>query len=71
MIKDETQIKKIIEEEVRRDGQIFYVCPRISDLEFVKKNIKNLLPNLKFDVIHGRLSSKEIDEFYDRFFKKI
>ncbi len=70
MLKDEIQIKKIIEAEIRRDGQIFYVCPRISDLEFVKQNIKNFLPDLKFDVIHGRLSSKEVDESYNRFFKK-
>ena len=37
MIEDLNQIKRVIEKEIQRGGQIFYVSPRISDLENIKK----------------------------------
>ncbi len=70
MLKDKTQIKQIIKKELDRDGQVFYVCPRISDLDQVEKNLKSLFPKLEYDIIHGRLSNKNIEESYERFFKK-
>ena len=69
MLKDEIQIKKIIEAEIRRDGQILCLSENFR-LRICKAKYKNFLPDLKFDVIHGRLSSKEVDESYNRFFKK-
>ena len=39
MIEDLNQIKRVIEKEIQRGGQIFYVSPRISDLENIKKKI--------------------------------
>ena len=37
MLKEKKQLKKIIQKEINRDGQIFYVAPRISDLNNIKK----------------------------------
>ncbi len=67
---EKKQIKQIIEKEIERNGQIFYVAPRISDLEKIKKNLVNIIPNLVFDIIHGKLSTKEIESSYERFFKR-
>ena len=70
MLKEKNQIKKIIQKEISRDGQIFYVAPRISDLHNIQKNLNNLIPEQKIEVIHGRLSNKNIEESYNRFFFK-
>ncbi|MAI75631.1 MAG: transcription-repair coupling factor [Rickettsiales bacterium] len=67
---EKKQIKQIIEKEIERNGQIFYVAPRISDLEKIKKNLVSIIPNLVFDIIHGKLSTKEIESSYERFFKR-
>ena len=42
MIEDLLQIKKIITKETNRNGQVFYVAPRITDLDDIKK--KFLIP---------------------------
>ena len=68
---EKQQIKTIIEKEISRQGQIFYVAPRISDLENIRKNLLNLMPELKYEVIHGKLTNKEIEDSYERFFTKI
>ena len=70
MLKEKKQLKKIIQKEINRDGQIFYVAPRISDLHNIQKNLNNIVPDEKIEVIHGRLSSKNIEESYSRFFLK-
>ena len=39
---DKSEIKKIIEREISRHGQIFYVAPRINDLKNHRKNLIKL-----------------------------
>ena len=70
MMYEKNQLKKIIDYEIKRNGQIFYVAPRISDLEKIKKRLVSLLPNLNFDIIHGQLPNNQIEKAYDSFFKK-
>ena len=67
---EKQQIKTIIEKEILRQGQIFYVAPRIKDLESIRKNLINLMPELKYEIIHGKLSNKQIEHSYERFFNK-
>ena len=38
MIYDDQFLKKIIEEEINRDGQIYFVTPKIIDQSSIKKN---------------------------------
>ena len=70
MLKEKKQLKKIIQKEINRDGQIFYVAPRISYLNNIQKNLNNLIPNEKIEVIHGRLSNKILKNLIIDFFKK-
>ena len=37
MIYDDQILKKIIENEIKRNGQIYYVTPKISDQILIKK----------------------------------
>src|SRR5690606_3869644 len=55
-----------------RGGQIFYVCPRVRDLNEVVEEIKKLAPDVKIAVAHGGLAPTELEAvmagFYERSF---
>ena len=70
MIEDLLQIKRIITNETSRNGQVFYVTPRITDLDDVKKKILKTIPNIKLGYIHGKLNSSQIEKVYSDFFDK-
>ncbi len=67
---DSIQIRNIIKNEITRNGQIFYVAPRISDLKGIEKKLTKIVPNLKYELIHGQLANKQIEESYERFFNR-
>jgi len=58
---DEEKIKKVIQFELHRNGQIFFVHNRIQTIETVRVRLQNLFPDLKICVLHGRIKS-EISE---------
>ncbi len=66
---DEVIIREALLREKLRGGKSFFVCPRISDLNDISNTLKEIIPELKFKIIHGQMPSKNIDdimtEFYD------
>ena len=52
-----------------RGGQIFYVCPRIEDLDALAERLRNLVPEIKFVMAHGRVTPTQLEKamtaFYD------
>lgn len=53
-------IKKAIEKELSRKGQVYYLHNRIGTIEITKKFLQKLLPNASFGIAHGRLREKKI-----------
>ncbi len=70
MIYDDQILKKIVENEIKRNGQIYYVTPKISDQISIKKRILKTMPDLKFAIINGKLNPKDIENIYNDFFDK-
>ncbi len=66
---DPVVIGEAIRRERYRGGQIFYVCPRIRDLEEVREALVELVPDISIVTAHGRLSPSELEDsisaFYD------
>ncbi|HEY3145557.1 MAG TPA: transcription-repair coupling factor, partial [Dongiaceae bacterium] len=66
---DPVIVREAIMREHFRGGQIFYVCPRIEDLETVAARLRSLVPEIKFVIAHGRMSpthlEKAMNAFYD------
>ena len=66
---DEKLIKEIVLREKRRGGQLFYVHNNIASMEAKKADIEELLPNIKVEIIHSKItqakSEKIIEEFND------
>jgi len=69
---DGVVIREAILREYHRGGQIFYVCPRIEDLDDLQERLRTLVPEVKMAVAHGRLSATALEEvmsgFVDRRF---
>lgn len=45
---DKVMIKEAIYREKFRNGQTFFVCPRVSDIFGVEKELRELVPDIKF-----------------------
>ena len=69
-IYDDQFLKKIIKNEIDRKGQVYFVTPKISDQNIIKKKILKIFPNLKFAIINGKLNPKDLENIYNEFFNK-
>ncbi|MEO0089317.1 MAG: transcription-repair coupling factor [candidate division WOR-3 bacterium] len=67
---DNELIKEIILNELKREGQVFFVHNQIKDLEKYYEKLKNLLPEVRFGIAHGKLSEKKLAKIYYDFLNK-
>src|SRR5574338_161539 len=67
---DPVIVREAIMRELFRGGQVFYVCPRIEDLAKVRERLRELVPDAKVAMAHGRMAPSELERvmsvFYDR-----
>ncbi len=54
-------IRTAINQELDRGGQIFYVLPRISDIDQAINKLRIMFPSLKFIVAHGQMNETELE----------
>ncbi|MEO0105966.1 MAG: transcription-repair coupling factor [candidate division WOR-3 bacterium] len=59
---DEEEIKRAIEYEIARNGQVFFVHNSIQTIGKVRERLLNILPDLKICVIHGRMNERVSEE---------
>ncbi len=52
-------IKEIILREKRRGGQLFYIYNNIATIENKKDELLQIIPNIKIEVMHSKISSSE------------
>src|SRR3546814_13092707 len=55
-------IREALLRERFRGGQSFYVCPRIQDLEVVRQQILEILPDAKVAAVHGQMPATPLEE---------
>ena len=59
---DKVMIKEAIYREKFRNGQVFFVCPRVSDIAILLQELKELVPDIKIAVAHGQMPVKELED---------
>jgi transcription-repair coupling factor (superfamily II helicase) len=59
---DPVVIREAIMRERFRGGQIFYVCPRIEDLDKVQERLRDLVPECRLAVAHGQMASSALED---------
>ena len=67
---DETLIKKVILNELERDGQVFYLYNRIKNIYKVAKKIKRIVPRSCIAVSHGKMSPRNLEVIIRDFLEK-
>jgi len=55
------EIKRALQKELKRGGQVFFVHNRIRGIERIAHKLKNLLPKARIAVAHGRMAEKELE----------
>ncbi len=63
-------IKKIIDAELKRKGQVYFLHNRVQTIEAKAHEIKELCPKAKIDLIHGRIPEKKLIKIMDDFQKE-
>jgi transcription-repair coupling factor (superfamily II helicase) len=60
-------IREAILREKFRGGQIFYVCPRLADMDRLRQRLLDLVPEIRVTEAHGRLTPTELEEVMTSF----
>ncbi|MDR2192442.1 MAG: transcription-repair coupling factor [Endomicrobium sp.] len=64
---DEKLVKNIIEAELSRNGQVFYVYNKVETILTKAAQLQKLVPEIKLGVIHGQMKAKDIEEIMWKF----
>ncbi len=58
---DEKEIRSIINYELNRGGQIFFLHNKVEELPAIHDILHRLIPDMKICVAHGQMESKELE----------
>ena len=67
---NERRIQQAILRELAREGQVFFVHNRISDLFSVADDLQKLAPGARIAVGHGQMAPKELEDAMLRFMRR-
>ncbi|MDL2211823.1 transcription-repair coupling factor, partial [Erysipelotrichaceae bacterium OttesenSCG-928-M19] len=65
--KNKYLIKEAIERELIRNGQVFYLYNRTSNIEEVAMSIEKMFVDVKVAIIHGKMSKDQVENVMERF----
>ena len=58
---EEKEIKSIINYELNRGGQVFFLHNKVEELESIREILHRLIPDMKICVAHGQMEAKELE----------
>jgi transcription-repair coupling factor (superfamily II helicase) len=58
----EDVIKELIERELSRDGQVFYVHNKVSSIYQVANRLQRKISAAKIGIVHGQMGREEIED---------
>jgi transcription-repair coupling factor (superfamily II helicase) len=64
---DPVTIREAIMRERDRGGQIFYVVPRIADLDEARERLRDTVPEIKYAVAHGQMAPSALEDVMTAF----
>jgi transcription-repair coupling factor (superfamily II helicase) len=63
-------ISEIIKKEINRNGQVYFVNDRISDLYLLADKLKDYIPSVKIGIAHGQMDGNELEDIVVNFIEK-
>ena len=70
IIFDSDIIKEKIENEISREGQIFFIHNRIENINKIRILLENLIPNVSVKICHGKMDGKILEKILLDFMNK-
>lgn len=64
------QISAAIRRELMRDGQVFFVHNRVSSIDKVAAELRELVPEARVEVAHGKMSESRLEKIIQDFWEK-
>lgn len=64
---DENIIGQAIENELNRDGQVYFVYNRVNNIEKLEGHIRQLVPEARIAIAHGQMSSRQLEDIMTDF----
>lgn len=55
-------VRDAIAYELKRGGQVYFIHPRVQDIEEVASSIKNLVPDARILVAHGQMTGAKLEK---------
>ena len=65
--RDETTLRSIVQREMDRNGQVFWVYNRVQGLERVAEFVRKLVPEARIGMAHGQMNENALEETMHRF----
>ncbi len=65
--KNDKVVKEVIQRELARGGQVFYLYNNVKEIYQVAKKLKLMIPTANIGVAHGQMSREEIEDVMFRF----
>ncbi|MEO0898400.1 MAG: transcription-repair coupling factor [Bacteroidota bacterium] len=57
-----TVVRDAISYELKRGGQVFFIHPRVKDIEEVAAGIKKLVPDARIKIAHGQMKGPDLEK---------
>ncbi|MCF2706741.1 transcription-repair coupling factor [Arcanobacterium haemolyticum] len=68
--REDRQIIAAIRRELLRDGQVFYVHNRVTDMARVASHLQELVPEARIGVAHGKMGEHQLEAVIQSFWEK-
>ncbi len=59
---DLKMIKECVERELERGGQVYYLHNRVRDIEYVAGKLRQMMPEARIAVAHGRMNERHLEQ---------
>ncbi|WP_058233842.1 transcription-repair coupling factor [Devriesea agamarum] len=67
---EEKQVAAAIRRELLREGQVFYIHNRVEDIERTAQRLRDLVPDARVEVAHGKMNEHQLERVIVDFWEK-
>jgi transcription-repair coupling factor (superfamily II helicase) len=67
--RDDGALRDVLEREIARQGQVFWVYNRVQGLERVAEYVRTLAPAARIGIAHGQMKESDLEETMHRFWR--
>ncbi len=67
---EDAQVRAAVRRELLREGQVFYIHNRVEDIDRAAEHIRELVPDARVEVAHGKMNEAQLERVILDFWEK-